>query len=112
MALVCLRSSIFNLSYLTNFISSMFHEYHLLGLFNFKQHDILSSWLNECCRLHDAASVPDLPGLASFPGSVIHSSQYRFPEVYDGKIVLMIGGWVSMIDICQLVAKHAEKVHS
>jgi cation diffusion facilitator CzcD-associated flavoprotein CzcO len=49
--------------------------------------------------------IPDIQGLmewkASYPGRVIHSKQYRWPEMYRGQNVLVIGAGVSAMDICR-----------
>ena len=49
--------------------------------------------------------IPDIPGLRTwkdrFGDRVIHSKQYRGPEKYQGKNVLVIGGGVSSLDICR-----------
>lgn len=47
--------------------------------------------------------VPDVPGLARwkarFPGRVRHAKQYRSPEPYRGRTVLVVGAHVSALDI-------------
>jgi putative flavoprotein involved in K+ transport len=43
--------------------------------------------------------VPDWPGRGSFPGEVVHSSQYRNPQPYAGKDVLVVGAGNSGAEI-------------
>ncbi|KAM0329989.1 hypothetical protein ACHAQA_004158 [Verticillium albo-atrum] len=49
--------------------------------------------------------VPDVPGLPTwkrmFPKRVIHSKQYRTPTVFRGKRVLIIGGFISALEIAK-----------
>lgn len=49
--------------------------------------------------------IPPTPGLdtwkAHYPDRIIHSKQYRSPEPYRGKHVLVIGAGVSAMDICR-----------
>lgn len=47
---------------------------------------------------------PALHGIENFGGPVIHSSEYRVPERFANKSVLVVGGMVSANDIsCQLL---------
>ena len=50
---------------------------------------------------------PNYPG--TFGGTLLHSSQYRTPEVLTGKRVLVIGGGNSGCDIAVEAAQHAAK---
>ncbi|KAM0344961.1 hypothetical protein ACHAPU_007095 [Fusarium lateritium] len=58
--------------------------------------------------------VPDTPGLAEwkahFGDSIIHTKQYRQPEQYTGKTVLVIGGGASAYDVCREVGQTAKRV--
>ncbi|MEU9867870.1 NAD(P)/FAD-dependent oxidoreductase [Actinomadura sp. NPDC048021] len=42
---------------------------------------------------------PELPGLGSFTGRVLHSSQYRRPEEFAGQRVVIVGGGNSAVQI-------------
>ncbi|SNS76643.1 flavin-containing monooxygenase [Actinomadura mexicana] len=42
---------------------------------------------------------PDLPGLGSFTGRMLHSSQYRRPEEFAGQRVVIVGGGNSAVQI-------------
>ena len=55
--------------------------------------------------------LPVIPGQESFPGLVMHSHDYRHPEVFQGKHLVIFGGGPSGRDICLDVANCAEKVY-
>ena len=55
--------------------------------------------------------LPVIPGQESFPGLVMHSHDYRNPEVFQGKHLVIFGGGPSGIDICLDVANCAENVY-
>ncbi|MEV3924887.1 flavin-containing monooxygenase [Actinomadura coerulea] len=42
---------------------------------------------------------PDLPGLDGFPGTVLHSSDYRRPDPFAGRRVVIVGGGNSAVQI-------------
>jgi putative flavoprotein involved in K+ transport len=50
---------------------------------------------------------PDLPGLPGFTGTVLHSSDYRRPEPFAGKRVVIVGGGNSAVQIAIELAAHA-----
>ena len=62
-------------------------------------------------RHYSVPRVPTIPGLESFPGLVVHSHEYRYPEVYQGMRVVIFGAGSSGEDICLQVAKCAEMVY-
>jgi len=43
--------------------------------------------------------IPDVPGLKSFDGNVVHSSQYKSGDAYKGKSVLVVGSGNSGMEI-------------
>ena len=55
--------------------------------------------------------MPVIPGLESFPGLVMHSHDYRHPEVFQGKHLVILSAASSGQDICLQAANHAEKVY-
>lgn len=50
---------------------------------------------------------PDLPGLDTFAGVVVHSSRYRTPEPFAGRRVVVVGGGNSAIQIATELAQVA-----
>ncbi|MCM2268966.1 MAG: NAD(P)-binding domain-containing protein [Thermoanaerobaculia bacterium] len=60
-----------------------------------------------CSGLHQDPHLPAVPGLASFPGDVLHGSRYRRPEQVAGRRVLVVGAGESGADIVAEVARHA-----
>ncbi|KAJ7499445.1 hypothetical protein FB451DRAFT_1205463 [Mycena latifolia] len=51
----------------------------------------------------NAPNIPDIPGLAEwtrrFPGSVLHSREYRYPEKFANQSLLVVGGGTSATGI-------------
>ena len=54
--------------------------------------------------------VPDIEGLDTFEGDVVHSHDYRVPESYKDKVVVCLGGNASGQDLGLDIAKLAKKV--
>ncbi|KAJ8046244.1 Flavin-containing monooxygenase FMO GS-OX-like 2 [Holothuria leucospilota] len=86
----------------------------------FKVRDVCNKDSSKECSIFDAVIVcnghysvpysPDVPGLDTFTGIISHSHTYRAPDPYQGKIVAVIGGGLSGMDISLDVAKCAQKV--
>jgi len=60
--------------------------------------------------------IPDIPGLGewktAYPGRVIHSKQYRDPQRYHGKNIIVLGGSIAAADIIkELCAAGAANVY-
>ncbi|KAI1400526.1 FAD dependent oxidoreductase [Hypoxylon fuscum] len=59
--------------------------------------------------------VPDIPGLSSWKHAhanrVLHSKQYRTPKPYQGKTVLVIGGFISAMEITNELVNNGAKVY-
>ncbi|KAK3374846.1 hypothetical protein B0H63DRAFT_549154 [Podospora didyma] len=59
--------------------------------------------------------VPDIPGLkewkSAFPSRVSHSKQYRRPNKYQGRNLLVVGAGVSSLDICKELSSFANKIY-
>ncbi|KPM42121.1 hypothetical protein AK830_g4428 [Neonectria ditissima] len=58
--------------------------------------------------------IPDTPGLAAwksrFGDRIIHTKEYRHPETYRDKTVLVIGGGASAMDVCRESTVVAKRV--
>jgi len=52
-----------------------------------------------CSGLHNYPRVPKFPGQESFTGTILHSSDYKDPEILRGKRVLVIGTGETGFDI-------------
>ncbi|WP_016700788.1 flavin-containing monooxygenase [Actinoalloteichus spitiensis] len=50
---------------------------------------------------------PELPGLDSFPGTVLHSADYRRPDDWAGRRVIVVGAGNSAVQIAVELADHA-----
>ena len=59
---------------------------------------------------YSVGHIPLIRGMETFPGSRVHSHQYRMPEKYDNKKVCILGASWSGIDIALEVSKYAKKV--
>ncbi|KAL6658117.1 hypothetical protein ACP70R_003703 [Stipagrostis hirtigluma subsp. patula] len=55
---------------------------------------------------NSAQNIPMIPGLSSFPGEVIHSSNYKSGATYSGKNVLVVGCGNSGMEIAYDLASH------
>ena len=62
-------------------------------------------------RHNSVPRVPAIPGLKSFPGMVMHSHDYRYPEIFQGMDVVILGAAASGKDICLHVARCAKRVY-
>eukprot|EP00058_Branchiostoma_floridae_P027215 XP_002612706.1 hypothetical protein BRAFLDRAFT_94990 [Branchiostoma floridae] len=54
--------------------------------------------------------TPAIPGTDQFQGRTLHSHDYRVPEPYTGKNVVIMGASTSGIDLCVELSKVAERV--
>ncbi|KDD74985.1 flavin-containing monooxygenase [Helicosporidium sp. ATCC 50920] len=54
--------------------------------------------------------LPDYPGEADFPGFIMHSHNYRQPEPFRGKTVVVVGASLSGTDLAQQIAEVADRV--
>ncbi|XP_041978260.1 senecionine N-oxygenase-like [Aricia agestis] len=52
-----------------------------------------------CNGHYNTPFIPNIPGLKEFQGDVMHSHDYRVPEVFAGKRVLVVGAGPSGMDI-------------
>lgn len=56
-----------------------------------------------------SAKMPSYPGQEVFQGQIIHSAQYKGPEVLDGKRVLVVGAGNTGCDVAVESAQHAKE---
>ena len=63
------------------------------------------------CRHFSTPVVTDIEGLSDFPGPVLHSHLYRFPETFTNQRVLIVGSGPSGIDIMVNVSHFAASVY-
>ncbi|KAL0841599.1 hypothetical protein ABMA28_015258 [Loxostege sticticalis] len=52
-----------------------------------------------CNGHYNTPFIPSIPGLKQFQGDVMHSHDYRVPEIFAGKRVLVVGAGPSGMDI-------------
>lgn len=55
------------------------------------------------------ANIPNLPGLSTFPGKILHSNEYKTGQEFEGKNVLIIGGSFSGAEIAADVSTHSRQ---
>ena len=60
--------------------------------------------------MNGAIHKPFFPGEETFSGTIIHSSEYRIPEVYKDKIVLIVGSRISMWEVHYDIRNHVKQV--
>jgi dimethylaniline monooxygenase (N-oxide forming) len=63
-----------------------------------------------CSGIFSKAFIPQIPGLNSFPGTIVHSKDYRFPEQFRDKEVVVVGNAFSGSEIAAEIATTANKV--
>ncbi len=71
---------------------------------------VLSLFLLIIFSHYSTPLIPDITGMESFEGQIIHSHNYRRPEAFGGKRVACLGAAASGQDIALDMAQHAEKV--
>lgn len=63
-----------------------------------------------CSGHFNYGQYPDIPGMDVFKGSYMHSHEYRRPDPFQDKNVLIIGAGPSGVDISRILAKYAKTV--
>ncbi|KAF8020445.1 hypothetical protein BT93_G0993 [Corymbia citriodora subsp. variegata] len=64
-----------------------------------------------CNGKHTQPRIAEFPGRSTWSGEQLHSHNYRVPEPYKDKIVLIIGRGTSAGDIAKDILPHAREVH-
>jgi dimethylaniline monooxygenase (N-oxide forming) len=52
-----------------------------------------------CSGLHNVPHIPSIPNQDAFRGTILHSSSYKDPSIFDGKRVLICGSGETALDI-------------
>ncbi|PKA46486.1 Flavin-containing monooxygenase FMO GS-OX-like 3 [Apostasia shenzhenica] len=55
--------------------------------------------------------VAEIPGIEAWPGEQIHSHNYRIPDPFHDKVVVIIGSSASAVDISRDIVGYAKEVH-
>ncbi|XP_011552845.2 senecionine N-oxygenase isoform X1 [Plutella xylostella] len=63
-----------------------------------------------CNGHYNTPFIPDIKGLKEYQGDVMHSHDYRVPEIFAGKKVLVIGAGPSGMDIALEITSVSPKV--
>jgi len=63
------------------------------------------------CGFFSDPYTPAIPGLETFPGTVIHSIEYSSPEPFKDKNVAIVGGSLSSVEITEDLAPSAASIH-
>ncbi|CAG9785970.1 unnamed protein product [Diatraea saccharalis] len=63
-----------------------------------------------CNGHYNTPFIPSIPGLKEFQGEVMHSHDYRVPEIFTGKTVLVVGAGPSGMDIALEITSVTAKV--
>ena len=64
-----------------------------------------------CNGHYSVPSIPDLPGIQAFEGLVMHSHDYRVPQVFKDKNVAVLGAAASGSDIGLEIAISGQAKH-
>lgn len=64
-----------------------------------------------CAGLNQTPKPITTPGIERFQGTVVHSSEYKVPEKFRGKNVMIVGLGESAVDIAHELAGVANSVH-
>ena len=62
-----------------------------------------------CSGIYSQGFIPEIPGLETFSGRMIHGQDYKTPDIFEGKCVGVIGNAFSGCEIAADIAKTAEK---
>jgi dimethylaniline monooxygenase (N-oxide forming) len=63
-----------------------------------------------CSGFFAKAAIPHFPGLEKFKGTICHSKDFKKPDSYENKSVLVIGSAFSGCDIAESLARKTDKV--
>ncbi|XP_012808849.2 flavin-containing monooxygenase FMO GS-OX-like 4 isoform X2 [Xenopus tropicalis] len=63
-----------------------------------------------CAGHYSKPYIPDIAGMETFQGQVLHSHVYRYPEVFSSRSVVLLGSGPSGVDIAMELASYAKEV--
>ncbi|KAK8711188.1 hypothetical protein V6N13_146479 [Hibiscus sabdariffa] len=64
-----------------------------------------------CTGKETEPNISEFPGRDSWPGLQIHSHNYRTPEQFENKVVVLIGNGPSAVDLLKEISPLAKQVH-
>jgi hypothetical protein len=64
-----------------------------------------------CNGHYSKPRIPELPGIRGFNGLTMHSHNYRNPEIFEGKRVVVLGTASSGVDVAREVSEVAKSVY-
>ncbi|PKA49043.1 putative indole-3-pyruvate monooxygenase YUCCA4 [Apostasia shenzhenica] len=68
--------------------------------------EFIGKWLVVATGENAEPLVPEFPGISKFSGELMHSSEYKSGEVFEGKKVLVVGCGNSGMEICLDLCRH------
>ncbi|CAH2272697.1 flavin-containing monooxygenase FMO GS-OX4-like [Pelobates cultripes] len=63
-----------------------------------------------CVGHYSHPYIPDIPGIDTFQGKLLHSHSYRYPEMFTSRSVALLGCGPSGVDIAHELAPYAQQV--
>ncbi|KAM4749211.1 uncharacterized protein WCC33_006651 [Rhinophrynus dorsalis] len=63
-----------------------------------------------CVGHYSHPFIPDIAGIDTFQGVILHSHEYRYPEPFSSRSVVLLGSGPSGVDIALEIARHAKHV--
>ncbi|XP_063305745.1 uncharacterized protein LOC134603577 isoform X1 [Pelobates fuscus] len=63
-----------------------------------------------CAGHYSQPYIPDIPGIDTFQGKLLHSHFYRYPEMFASRSVVLLGCGPSGVDIALELAPYAQNV--
>lgn len=63
-----------------------------------------------CSGIFSKAFIPEIPGIEKFKGEVIHSKDYKKPDAFEGRQVVVIGNAFSGCEIAASLAQKTDRI--
>ncbi|XP_014244539.1 flavin-containing monooxygenase FMO GS-OX5-like [Cimex lectularius] len=80
-------------------------------LLNDEEKEFMFDAVMVCNGHYHTPMYPTIPGMETFTGEQFHSHDYRHPEIFTGKNVIVIGAGPSGLDLSLEIATKAKKVY-